>query len=287
MTPDTDRNLTRRQALAAAGALGLGATALGALGCGGETAASTSTTTSTSTTQGSAGGACVLTPEQTEGPYYIEDSLIRSDITEGREGTPLELRLTVQDATSCEPIADATVEVWHCDAVGEYSGFGDAAGGEGGGGTPARPPADEDGGAPGGPPPDEDGAPGGPPPGGPSGGARNEPSGDERFLRGGQRSDTEGLVTFKTIYPGWYQGRTTHIHVKVHVSGDEVHTGQLYFDPAVTRAVYEAGPYATHGSPDTTNDDDGIYPDGGDRSTLALSRVGADYAGRLTLGVRT
>lgn len=237
MTPDASRHLTRRQALVAAGALGLGATAYGSLGCGGEPTAST-TSTSTSTTTASAGASCVLTPEQTEGPYYIEDSLIRSDITEGREGAPLELRLTVQDAASCEPIADATVEVWHCDAGGAYSGFGDA-------------------------------------------------DGEERFLRGGQTSDADGAVTFQTIYPGWYQGRTTHIHVKVHVGGAEVHTGQLYFDPSMTEAVYRTALYAGRGEPDTTNSADGIYRNGGDRSTLALSRAGDGYMGRLTLGVRT
>jgi protocatechuate 3,4-dioxygenase beta subunit len=271
MTPDP-QHLTRRQALAAAGALGLGASAYGVLGCGGETATSTTaTSTSNTATEAAAGGSCVLTPEQTEGPYYIEESLIRSDITEGREGTPLELQLTVQDATSCEPIADATVEVWHCDAVGVYSGFGDADGGEGGGGAPDRPPGDEAGDPPDGPPPGGDGG--------------NEPTGDERFLRGGQRSDADGGVTFRTVYPGWYQGRTTHIHVKVHVSGDEVHTGQLYFDPSATESVYRAAPYADHGQPDMTNGDDGIYRDGGDRSLLTLSRAGEGYVGRLTLGV--
>lgn len=214
--------------IAATGALGVGATALALLGCGGET--------TTSTSAGSAdAGACVLTPEQTEGPFYVADSLIRRDIAEGRQGLPLDLRLRVQDATGCKPIRDATVEVWHCDAQGAYSGVED----------------------------------------------------DATFLRGGQRSNADGQVTFRTIYPGWYQGRATHIHVKVHAGGGEVHTGQLYFDDATTASVAQRAPYAARGEPETTNASDGIYVDGGDRSTLALKRNGQGYVARLTLGVRT
>ena len=227
MTP-ADHPLTRRQLIAATGALGLGAGALTLVGCGGET------TTSTSGASADA-GACVLTPEQTEGPFYAADSMIRRDIAEGRPGVPLELRLRVQDASSCEPIRDATVEVWHTDAAGEYSGIED----------------------------------------------------DATFMRGGQRSNADGQVTFRTVYPGWYQGRTTHIHVKVHAGGDEVHTGQLYFDDAATAAVVRREPYAARGEPETTNASDGIYGDGGDRSTLALKRGGGGYVGRLALGVRT
>jgi protocatechuate 3,4-dioxygenase beta subunit len=105
----------------------------------------------------------------------------------------------VVDASSCKPIRGATVEVWHCDALGRYSGFN---------------------------------APG-------------------RFLRGGQRSGATGHVTFKTIYPGWYSGRTTHIHVKVHVGGNEVHTGQLYFADATSAAVYRSrSPYRSRGQKD-------------------------------------
>ena len=229
--------LSRREALAAAGA---GAIALYGVACGDDNQASTTTsgTTTTAGADASTGEAsCVLTPEQTEGPYYIADSLMRSDITEGRDGTALQLRLKVQDASSCDPVQDATVEVWHADAGGVYSGFGAG-------------------------------------------------SGERTFLRGGQKSDSDGNVVFETIYPGWYQGRTPHIHVKVHLGGQEVHTGQLYFDDALSEAVYRASPYASRGEPTTTNSNDGVYSQGGDESKLAMTKKGDGYVGRLALGVR-
>ena len=179
---------------------------------------------------------CVLSPEQTEGPYYIDNGLIRSNITDGKKGVPLDLRLQVLNASSCRPIGGATVEVWHCDALGNYSGFS----------TPGR------------------------------------------YCRGGQRANGAGNVRFRTIYPGWYQGRTTHIHVKVHVGGHEVHTGQLYFPDRVSAAVYRSrAPYRTRGQKDTPNAADNVYADGGRRSTLRLTRRGGGYTGRLALGVRT
>jgi protocatechuate 3,4-dioxygenase beta subunit len=227
------RLLTRREALAGVGALGVGAGLYAVLrdggGDGGEESAGPARTA------GGGNGSCVLTPEQTEGPYYVEDSLVRSDVTEDREGVPLSLRLTVQDADSCEPIRNATVEIWHCDALGEYSGVDGDSG---------------------------------------------------KFLRGAQRSDGRGQVGFRTVYPGWYQGRAVHIHVKVHAGGQEVHTGQLYFDEAVTRAVYERDPYSSRGQTETTNSSDGIYAQGGRESTLALRRDGRGYVGRLALGLR-
>src|SRR5947199_6684787 len=132
---------------------------------------------------------CVLTPEQTEGPYYIANELVRRTITEGRPGTPLTLRLGVVDASTCRPIKGAAVDIWHADAAGVYSGFGQGAA-------------------------------------------------SRTFMRGIQRTDAKGTATFRTVYPGWYQGRTVHIHVKVHVAGTVAHTGQLYFPDTLTDAVY-------------------------------------------------
>jgi protocatechuate 3,4-dioxygenase beta subunit len=161
--------------------------------------------------------------------------MVRRDITEDREGVPLGLDLTVQHADSCEPIPGATVEVWHCDALGAYSGVQGVEG---------------------------------------------------MFLRGAQRTGADGRARFDTVYPGWYQGRTTHIHVKVHVAGSEVHTGQLYFDDATTAEIAARAPYEQRGEPDVTNTSDGIYAAGGDASTLRLTRDAGGYVGRLTLGVR-
>ena len=231
----SEPGISRRQALAAAGLL-----ALAAAGCGGDEEGATSAapaatgTTDAGSTAGGTDAMCVLTPEQTEGPFYVPDAMVRRDVTEGRDGVPLRLELAVKDAGSCEAIEGATVEIWHCDAGGVYSGA------QGDGGT---------------------------------------------FLRGAQRTDAGGVARFDTIYPGWYQGRTTHIHVKVHVAGEEVHTGQLYFDDETSAAVWKRSPYASRGAADTTNASDGIYSQGGAESTLALAREGDGYAGTLTLGV--
>jgi hypothetical protein len=95
-------------------------------------------------------------------------------------------------------------------------------------------------------------------------------------------------VSFKTIYPGWYSGRTTHIHVKVHVGGNEVHTGQLYFADATSAAVYRSrSPYRSRGQKDTPNAADSVFGQGGRQSMLRLAKSGSGYVGRLVLGVRT
>jgi protocatechuate 3,4-dioxygenase beta subunit len=179
----------------------------------------------------------VLTPEQTEGPYYLPDEAIRSDITEGLPGVPLRLDLSVADVSICRPIPNATVEVWHADAAGDYSAFG--------------------------------------------GGASST-----TFLRGGQVTDAGGATSFHTIYPGWYPGRAVHIHVKVHVSGDVVHTGQVYFEDALTHRVYAGSPYDQRRGPRTLNDQDGLYSNGGPESTLTAAQLGNGYVGAMTMGVR-
>jgi protocatechuate 3,4-dioxygenase beta subunit len=181
---------------------------------------------------------CVLAPEQTEGPYYVDDAAVRRNVTEGKPGVSLTLRLTVVNASSCKPIKGAAVEIWHCDAGGVYSG------------TSAQ-------------------------------GTENE-----RFLRGVQRTDAHGLAIFRTIYPGWYQGRTVHIHTMVHIGGNVVHTGQLYFSDAVTDAVYTRSPYSSRPDRNPRNAGDSIYRNGGKRSTLKLVKSGSAYAGSITMGVQ-
>jgi protocatechuate 3,4-dioxygenase beta subunit len=201
-----------------------------------------------------AAAACVLSPEVTEGPYWIDNNLTRRDITEGRPGLPLELVLAVQDAKTCTAIKGADVELWHCDAVGVYSGY-------------------------------ESGSPGGP------GGQHAAPTDSDRYLRGHQKAGADGRVRFLTIYPGWYRGRTPHIHLKVHVGGSVVHTGQLFFDEKTTAAVYRHAPYKSHGQPDTSHAEDMIYAQAGrSRATLKLARRSSGrkgYRGAITLGVAT
>lgn len=118
--PETER-FSRRRLLALAGGAGLAALLPG---CSGEDRDGATTAASAGTTTGTTGAApsCVLTPELTEGPYYLDLDLVREDITEGRPGLPFDLRVLVVDADSCEPIKDAAVDLWHCDAGGQYSG---------------------------------------------------------------------------------------------------------------------------------------------------------------------
>jgi len=180
---------------------------------------------------------CVLTPELTEGPYYVAGEKIRRDITEGKPGVALLLNLTVMNASTCALVKNAAVEIWHCDALGVYSGA-----------------------------------------------IANNPG--TNFLRGMQRTNAKGVATFKTIYPGFYKGRAVHIHVKVHVGGTVVHTGQFFFPAAVTNAVFARSPYKTHGThPDTTNAQDSIFRNGGDKGMLTLKRSGAGYVGVVAMGV--
>jgi protocatechuate 3,4-dioxygenase beta subunit len=105
------------------------------------------------------------------------------------------------------------------------------------------------------------------------------------FLRGIQRTNAGGIARFDTVYPGWYQGRTVHIHVKVHVSGSVVHTGQLFFDDGLTDSVFARKPYNTRGARDVRNAQDSIYQAGGGRSLLRVTRKGTGYLGTITMGV--
>jgi protocatechuate 3,4-dioxygenase beta subunit len=248
--------LSRRQAMGLFAGLGVGVVAA-ACG-GGSSSKDASSSTSASTTSAGASGttgasaACVLTPEATEGPFYLDLDKVRSDITEGKNGTPLDLKITVVDATGCTPIKDAAIDVWHCDAGGDYSGFSQA--GAGG-------------------------------PGGQGGG--QSATDDQTFLRGTQVTDANGLGEFRTIYPGWYRGRAVHIHMKVHVGGSVVHTGQLFFDDDLTDKVYGSAPYSSRGTPDVRNSADDIYRDAGAASAvLAMTPSGNGYVGDITVGVR-
>jgi protocatechuate 3,4-dioxygenase beta subunit len=180
---------------------------------------------------------CVLTPELTEGPYYVAGEAVRRDITEGKPGTAMLLSLRVLNASTCKVVKNAAVDIWHCDALGVYSG---AVAGNAG----------------------------------------------TNFLRGVQRTNRLGIATFKTMYPGFYQGRAVHIHVKVHVRGNVVHTGQLFFPAAITQAVYAKAPYSAHGtSPDTPNPQDVIFRNGGAKGMLALTKTAAGYTASIALGV--
>ncbi len=252
--------INRRQALGAFGAVSLSGL-LAACGSDDEPAASVTTTngtsasveTKTSTTGASSklaaeqfdsAATCQVATELTEGPYYFDVDAIRSDIREDREGTLLRLGVRVRDAESCEPIENAIVDVWHCDALGTYSGFESASNG-----------------------------------GGPGGGRSDE----ETYLRGAQATNSDGIVDFRTIYPGWYRGRTTHIHAKVHLDRSTLLTTQFFTTKAMDDVVFAREPYSEDSGRDTFNETDGIYAESGE---LTLSEDGDDVVGLITLDVR-
>ncbi|MEZ4563959.1 MAG: intradiol ring-cleavage dioxygenase [Thermomicrobiales bacterium] len=209
---------------------------------------------------------CLMTPELTEGPYYLDTDLLRQDITEGTPGLPLRLQVLVADSQACTPLTNAAVDIWHCDAQGFYSGVN------------ARP-------------------------GGGSGDAAVIDS--DTFLRGIQLTGDDGVAEFTTIYPGWYTGRTVHIHMKVHIDGDVVdentydgghvsHTGQLFFDDAISDEVYRSvEAYAGRDdSQRTRNDQDNILGDHLDEPGFLVSLSPLDesdprqgYLGVITIGV--
>lgn len=309
--------VSRRRALGLGGTIGLSGLIAACTGNGSSDTASTSAVAAASTavTTGdmtallARAPQCVTSREETQGPYWFDVDSIRSDIREDRPGTTFELALRVQDSQTCTPaggggIANAVVEIWHCDAGGVYSGFESGSMGTNGG-----PPAGESGG-PGGTPPAGAPAAGAPPQGGPGGaggaggpgGAPGQASGetsngsysagdtestptdDGTYLRGAQTTDANGVATFTTIFPGWYMGRTTHIHVKVHVDKKTVLTTQLFFDEALIDEIYATSPYNenTGRENNVTNATDTIFDESG-MVTVARSTDG--YLGAINIGV--
>jgi len=226
-------------------------------------------------------GLCRLDPQQEEGPFYLDEHLFRSDITEGKAGIPLVLNIAVIDEHRCAPLANATVDIWQCDALGLYSGFTqqgmEPVGGPGGAGGPGM--------APPGPPPDgpppvlPTGLPPGPPP-------SSKPTDRLTFLRGIQRTDGRGNVTFHTILPGCYMGRTNHVHFKVRVAGagqggeHVAHTGQIFFPEPLTAALMRFEPYRQHRIPRTTQAEDPVFTREHGSGAIARTRAltGSAYA---------
>lgn len=238
------RGLTRRQTLGAAGAAGAGLFLAGAGGRfadltgGGDEAVADSAKT------------CLrLMPEQEEGPFYVDLEKVRANIVEGQEGVPLDLRVRVVDHEKCEPVQNAAVDTWQCNAYGVYS--------------------------------DE----------------QSEDTVGQTYLRGVQFTDAEGWADLKTIYPGHYQGRATHIHVKVHIGGKRTkksysgghicHTGQMFFKESVTDAVYATSPYSSSTVERVPNAQDRVYSQqGGKRSMPKLGgSVSAGITAKIALGV--
>lgn len=194
--------------------------------------------------------ACRSTIRQTQGPYLTPNSPRRSDIREGAAGVPIELELTVVDDIWCKPVADFTVDIWHCDANGLYSGVDNIAF------DPNTLQMTDQ--------------------------AVNMR--DRSFLRGHQVTDANGKAVFTTIYPGWYMPRVAHIHVRL-IWRDVEWTAfdtQLYLPADVERAVYDTAPYAARG-PNPISVDRDILAKGDaesvDKLTVALARDSDGYKG--------
>jgi protocatechuate 3,4-dioxygenase beta subunit len=194
--------------------------------------------------------ACVVVPEQTEGPYFVDLPLDRADIRSdpgsgaAKAGVPLALAFRVSrvDGSNCIPMAGARVDVWHCDAEGIYSDVED-----------------------------------------PSFNTKGQ-----RFLRGYQLTDSSGMARFTTIYPGWYRGRTVHVHFKVRTEpaaarGHEF-TSQLYFDDAVSDRIFQRSPYVAGAR--TRNAQDGIFRRNGEQLLVPVKEAGSGYEAMLDLGMR-
>jgi len=216
----------------------------------------------------SAQPAYLLSPEQIVGPYFRNPKLIRRNISEGLDGIPLVLRLTIIDAMTREPVNGAIVDIWHCNARGAYSGW-----------SKVNPDKEVDVGDIGAIP-------------------RTD---DETYLRGGQFTDQKGIVRFTTIYPGFYAGRALHIHVAIRVTAgnnylEERHVawvGQLYFPEVASRSVLNAREYSGRTVTALTNDEDYFYTSmGGEASTLNVHTLGRDskedgFFGQMTIGIDT
>jgi protocatechuate 3,4-dioxygenase beta subunit len=199
---------------------------------------------------------CVLWPAMTEGPFFVDARLERSDLTSGTsragvvQGLPLTLTLDVARIRSagCQPVSGARIDLWHTDAAGEYSDVGPGAG--------------------------------------------QPRTKGQAFLRGYQVSDANGRVRFRTIYPGWYPGRTIHIHLKARLfnaAGNTTYefTSQLFFDDAINDIVMAMAPYNARGTRTVRNEGDVIY--GNRTSALVTLRRPDDgargYVGTAVLGL--
>ena len=201
-----------------------------ALGCQKNSPTSPTDTTTPGTTGGSTNAACAVTPTETVGPYPSLADFFRSDIREGKPGAPLTLTITVVNTNNnCSPVSGVNVEIWQCDAAGNYSQYGTQT--------------------------------------------------SQTYLRGIQTTNAGGQVTFLTVYPGWYQGRATHIHVEVTRNGASAKVTQIAFPESTNAAVYGTGVYASRGANPTANARDGIFADS---LNSELATVSGDAASGLT-----
>ncbi|KAL0576970.1 hypothetical protein V5O48_005012 [Marasmius crinis-equi] len=244
---------------------------------------------------------CILAPEVTEGPYYINNELVRQDLRETQDGISLVLDIGVMDVTTCTPMDDVFVEIWAANATGVYAGYAATLSGGGPTGT------SDDPGDASGPSamPSGTSAGGG---GGMGGGMQSSPlERNETFGRGGFPTGSGGVVELTTIYPGFYEGRTAHIHTMIHMNystsangtivshaGNILHIGQFFTEESWNDKVFAIEPYASNTNTRTYNDEDSILAQenaDGNNAYLAIEMLGESVEdgllGYITVGVNS
>lgn len=256
-----DTSVKRRRVLIGGGAVA----AAGGLAIAGIASADTTTTTGESgtaaetATSSASSGICTLNAEVTEGPYSLDGALVRADIREDKEGFEVRYTFTVVDqANDCAPLADALVELWHCDALGEYSGFVGGNGHE-----------EEDNGT--------------------------FLRGGQMTDSDGQCSITSiwpGHYVSRAVHVHMRVHTDVTLTDDSYTGGEIVHTGQLFFDPDINTEVQATSPYSENTTKETLLADDSIYDDGGASSgLLTLTALGSSvsdgYAATLTVGVNS
>lgn len=242
------RVLSRREVLAMLGGSMLVACTPAAVSAPSPSPAVTAAPTAGATAAPAAAGtvavpSCVVRPALTDGPFFVDEKLDRSDIRSDpvtgvvSAGAPLVLAFSVSrlSGSACTGLADAVVDLWQCDAIGVYSDVAGAGAGK-------------------------------------------------KFLRGFQRTDAQGRARFTTVYPGWYQGRTVHLHFKIR-SGGQAFSSQLFFDDTLSDAVFAQPPYSQRPARPTRNANDGIF--GQSRGQLSLQCVpsGSGYTAAFDIGL--
>ncbi|KAK0616890.1 Intradiol ring-cleavage dioxygenase [Immersiella caudata] len=163
---------------------------------------------------------CILSPQATEGPFYVLGESIRSNIVDDQVGIPLHIDFQIYDVNTCKPIKGTYFEMWNANGTGVYSGALSVVNG--------------------------------------LQGMTDKANLDRTYLRGSQLSDDNGVVQFNTLFPGHYDGRAPHIHVMSHVPSAKAeanntlwhnkatYAGQIFFDQALVDAVKKTAPYSTN-----------------------------------------
>ena len=210
------------------GLAALGLVAIAPLACkksSGDSSSSSSSSGSSSSGSSSS-GSCTVTSSETAGPYptITPSSYVRSNIVDGQSGVPLTVKIYIKNTNnSCAALSGALVDIWHCTALGYYSEYTDT----------------------------------------PGGGYATVNYTASHFLRGRQTTDSDGLVTFTSIFPGWYSPRAPHIHAHIYSSsGTSLLITQIAFPTDICNTVYTtASDYTARGVQDTSNASDMVFSD--------------------------